>query len=85
MVLLPDIRYYFLCPGAQPRAFPVGKFTGGSRWSEVSQLISGLVACFRELLPGTLLSLRDMSGTSLEESARFGALAPNQSHFFLLF
>lgn len=53
--------------------------------TKVSQLNSGLVACFRELLPGTLLTLRDMSGTSLEESACFGALPPNQTHFFLFF
>lgn len=53
--------------------------------TKVSQLISGLVACFRELLFRTLLTLSDMSGTSLEDSARFGALSPNQTHFFLLF
>lgn len=53
--------------------------------TKVSQLISGRVACFRELLPGTLLTLRDMSGTSLEESACFGALSPSQTHLFLLF
>lgn len=31
------------------------------------------------------LTLRDMSGTSHEESACFWALSPNQTHFFLLF
>lgn len=41
----------------------------------------GLVACFRQLLPETLPTLRDMSGSSLEVSVCFGALPPNHCTF----